>query len=134
MCSVLPLRFWLLLVVILAVGCTRQKALNIEKTLSIDPGSVKTVIYDAPIEDQQVTIAVNSPEPVDVFLVLEDNLQKATDAAVGGAQPENPLASKTKTKEATLEAKIPAKKGFAVLVNNPINNKKTDAKVKATSK
>lgn len=134
---VLRLRLGLLAMVLLASSSwLRQKPLNDERTALVKAGTVNTIEYDAPIQDQQVTITTSSPGvPVDVYVVLQDNLQKAQDALQGGAPPENTVASQKKTEQASLEAKVPAKKGFAVLINNSVNNNKdANVKVKATSK
>ena len=72
--------------------------------------------------------------PLDVYLLLEEDWTKAQKGMEGGAAPENALASQKKTEKGSVEGKVPARKKFVVVVNNPINNKKTTAKVTVKSK
>src|SRR5437879_2075693 len=66
------LGFALTVLVVGVLGCQR---LSHEKTYSVDPGEIQAVSIDAPKAEQKVTVEVNaSPGPVDVYVVLEDNL------------------------------------------------------------
>ncbi|MBY0524691.1 MAG: hypothetical protein K2R98_14905 [Gemmataceae bacterium] len=128
-----------LLSVMLLAGCAIQKPLSVEKTLDVGPGESRVVLVDAPVRDQKVNVSVNSGGvPVDVYVILEESDDKALEiagkATMSGQAPAGALASNQKSAEANVDATIPAKKAFAVLVCNNVNNKKADVKVKVTSK
>jgi hypothetical protein len=102
---------------ILAAGCKQR--LNEEKTLSLEPGVAKSLQIDAPAGEQKVTVTVASPgAPVSAYLVLEKNRTTAEDALIAGKKPVNPLAGQDRVEQATLEATVPAKEAYAVVVSN----------------
>jgi hypothetical protein len=117
--------------VVLSAGCRKQRV-DVEKTVQVDPGDIKSTAVEAPSE-QQVTVTVSSPgSAVNVYLVLgeEDQVMRALQ---DGKQPTNVLASKEKVEEATLEAKVPAKKEVAVVLSNA-SGKSAQVKVKFTGR
>jgi hypothetical protein len=121
----------LAILVVLSAGCRKQRV-DVEKTVQVDPGDIKSTAVEAP-SDQQVTVTVSSPgSAVNVYLVLgeEDQVMRALQ---DGKQPTNVLASKEKVEEATLEAKVPAKKEVAVVLSNA-SGKSAQVKVKFTGR
>jgi hypothetical protein len=123
-----------ILALLLAVaGCQR---LNDERTVPLGPSQVHAVLYDAPRSDQKVSVTVSSPgAPVDAYLVLEKERQAVQDGLDRGQRPATAkvLAGKEKVEEASLEATVPAKSAFAVLLNSK-SNKTADVKVKVTGR
>lgn len=116
-------------------GCQIQRPLNLDKTLELEPGEFKILEIDAPVSDQTIAVTTASPcSPLDVYLLLDEDWAKAQKGMEGGAPPENALASQKKTEKGSVEGKVPAKKKFVVVVSNPINNKKTTAKLTVKSK
>jgi hypothetical protein len=116
---------------VLAAGCKQR--VNEERTLSLEPGVTKPLQIDAPARDQQVTVTVASPgAPVSAYLVLEKNRAATEDALVAGKKPgANILAGSEKAEQATLEATVPAKEAYAVVVSNSSGK---PAQVKVTIK
>jgi len=134
----LPLGGLALALAVVAAGCTIQKPLNVEKSMQVEPGGYQNVFIDAPIRDQKIVVSLNSTSPVDLYVVLESDEaavgKLAEDATLSGKAPAGALVSNQKSAEATVDATIPGKKGFAILVCNPINGKKADVKLKITNK
>jgi hypothetical protein len=119
-----------LLAALLTAGC---QPLKVEKTLSILGGGVEALIFDAPRYEQKLTVQVSSPgAPVSVYLVRESEMEKARTLMEQGKAPTEPLAGKDGGEEITLEATVPAKTAYALLVR--ANKVKAEAKVKVTGR
>src|SRR5262249_13148325 len=102
----------------LATGCRRQ-VLNDERTVKLDPAAVQSFPIDAPIRDEQVKVKVSSPgAPVNVYVVLQKDQTAAEDALEVGKAPASSLGGKDKVEDATLDATVPAKSPFAVVLGN----------------
>jgi hypothetical protein len=115
--------------VLLAAGCQR---VNVEHTVQVEPEQVKAITIDPPRGDQKVSVTASSPGvPVSVYLVLEKDRQAAIGALENYKTPANVLASKEKVEQATLEATVPAKNGYAILLTAS-GGKKADVKLKVT--
>jgi hypothetical protein len=111
-------------------GCQR---LNDERTVSVPLGTIQAIGYSAPRYEQKLTIQVNSPgAPVTVYLVREEDSNTAQNQLDGSKPPTAPLAGKEKVEEATLEATVPAKTGFVLLIR--ADKKKAEVKVKVTGR
>ena len=123
-------RFGLLLFLIATFvsGC----GLNHERTIQLDEGDVREVIIDGPSRDQNVTVSVNAGEPIDVYVVLEAELDKTRNVLMDQKAPTGPLAGKKAIQNESLEATIPAKSKFAVLLSGA--RKRTDVKLKITGR
>ena len=112
-------------------GC--NKALNYEKTIAIGPGEIKSFPVDAPRQNQKVTVTFNSSAtPVDVYVVLEKDLELASKAIQNYKKPGAVLNKLEKSKEGSVSADIPAKAAFQVIVAGAV--KDTSVEVKITSK
>jgi hypothetical protein len=122
----------LALVLLTLVGCQR---LNVDKKISLAPNEVQDIIIDAPKSQQQVKVVVNSSaSPVDVYVVLEEaqNAVKAKLLENKRPDPSKVLASELAAESATVEATIPAKNEFRILLTGA--KKATDVQVKVTGR
>jgi hypothetical protein len=113
---------------LLAGGCNR--ALNFEKTLAMGPGDVKSFSVDAPRGEQKVTVTFTSSEaPVDVYVALEKDLESAASAIQNFKTPNSVLANQLKARTGSIEAVIPAKEAFGVIVANAIKDSSVQVKI-----
>jgi hypothetical protein len=123
--------FLLLCLTLSLTGCNR--ALHYDKTLSMGPGDVKSFSVDPPRSEQKVTITfTSSAVPVSVYVALEKDLETASKAIENYKQPDGILAKQEKAREGSIEAVIPAKSGFGVIVAGAAND--TSVQVKLTGK
>jgi hypothetical protein len=107
--------------------------LNDQRTVSVEVGEIRSVIYDALTGAITIKVEARSPgRPVHVYLVLEKDHKAAVESLGQGKRPDKLLASKEKTEDATLEAKVPAKTAFAVLLLTA--GGKAEVKLKVTAK
>jgi hypothetical protein len=88
-------------------GC--QSKLNIDQTVQIESGAMKTIEIDAPRYDQKMVFAIQSDNPVNVFVYLQKDKTAVMDAIDKGKKPEGLLASKENVTNETLEVSVPAK-------------------------
>lgn len=121
-----------------AIGCQQQKPLKYEQSKKVESQQTWAVSLDPPVREQKIVVVLESPGvPVDVSVVLEGDPNKAQELGSKSLSEKQPiagaLATQPKTEKATLEATIPANKGFSVVVNNP-DQKNADVKLKVTSK
>jgi len=103
------------LVLLLLAGCQR---LNYEKTVNLDSSTTyQTATFDGPRGDQKVTVtATSTKEPVNVFLILTDDLKEGERAALNRILPKKALGGQEGAKEISFEVTVPAKKEFTVFV------------------
>jgi hypothetical protein len=111
---------------LLLAGCTR---LDFEHTYDLEGPVTQKVEWDAPKYEQKLTVTVSAEEPVSVYLVKEDDKEKAMNALTADKEPEGALASKVNAKEITLQATVPAKTAAAVLIRNRANKNRVKVKV-----
>jgi hypothetical protein len=112
-------------------GC--NKALNFQKTLEVGPGEIKSFTVDAPRQNQKLTVTFKSSvTPVDVYIVLEKDLELVSKELQDYKKPGAVLNKLEKSKEGTVSADIPAKAEFGVIVTGAV--KDTSVEVKLTSK
>jgi hypothetical protein len=120
----------LALALLATAGCRKQAALNMEETVPLDVGDVKTTSVSAPIRDQDVTVTVTSTgAPVNVYVVAEKDQQAAVKAIENYTKPMNLLAGKEKTTQDTLQFKAAAKTGFAVILTPEGKNAQVNLKI-----
>jgi hypothetical protein len=109
-------------------GCGQR--LDYESTVQLDAGEVQSLGVDPPRREQRVSVTVTSTSvPVDVYVVLEKDKESGKQALLDVKKPAESLASKTKTQQATLEATIPAKTGFAILLGGATKSSQVKVKV-----
>ncbi len=114
----------------LLAGC---QPLKIEKTMAVPLRGVGSLIVDPPRYEQKVTVQVSSPgAPVSAYLVRESDMAAAQTLMESGKAPSSPLAGKEKAEDFTLEATVPAKTGYALLLR--AEKKNANVKVKVTGR
>jgi hypothetical protein len=116
----------------LTAGCQR---LNYEKTVTVGPGNSEVLVIDPPSVNQDVKVDFkSSKEPVSVYIVLEENAEAVKQKTDLGGKPEADkiIAGKEKVMEGTVEGKVPAKKGYQIIIGGA--TKDTEVTVKVTGK
>ena len=127
--AIRPCGLLLGLLVVTAAGCQR---VNYEKTYTIEPGEMKSILFDAPRYGQEVTVQVSSPgAPVSVYLVKAADEDAAHRAASRGGGSDV-LAGKEKAEDISLKATVPAKTAYAVVLE--AQTKKAEARVKVNGR
>jgi hypothetical protein len=129
-----PMAKWLLGTLVLALPAGGCQPLNYEKSLSLEPGSVRPIEISAPSRDQSIKVTVHSDgAPVSVYVVLQKDHEAVQSALLSYKKPDASkiLASQENTEDATFDAKIPAKNDYAILVHNGATK---GAQVKVTVK
>lgn len=104
--------------VLAAAGC---QPVNYENSMQVEPGTIHPVEISAPSRDQNIRVSVTaSGAPVSVYVVLQKDRDAVESAILGGKALDaaKVLASQEKAESATLDAKVPAKNDYAVLVYN----------------
>jgi hypothetical protein len=114
-CAPLP-AILLLLAALVLPGCNR--AVSFEKSVSLTGGEgFQEFTIDPPPHDQKVTVTISGAiAPVNVYLVLEKDLAAAQDSLRKEKSPTNVLERKENVQDATLEATVPAKSSYTVLL------------------
>jgi hypothetical protein len=116
------------LLAVTLVGCQR---IDYRRTIDVDAGDVQAIVIDPPRSEQKVTVtATSSSCPVSVYLVLERDQSQARQTMMDYKAPTGALAGQEKTQDATLEATIPAKNGFAVLIGGATRSTQVNLHVK----
>src|SRR5437016_3745638 len=109
-----------LFIILLAVpGCPVGQTLNFDKTVSLEPGDIKSFSIDAPKTNQKIRVETEAGERIDVTITLESEaeaVKKFLEAKGSGSNPPW-LARKTEQKQHTLEAEVSAGKGFTVILS-----------------
>ena len=116
----------------LAPGC--QKAVNIDKTITLTAGSVEApAILSAPRGEQKIRVSVTSAEPIDVDVVLETNRAGVNETLLLGKRPaaDQVVASKAKAKTDTVLATIPAGKEYAIVLSGAAKTTEVKLTVKS---
>jgi hypothetical protein len=114
-----------LLACLLPAGC---QPLNENREVKVEAYGVRSLIFSEPRYDQKVTVEVHSPgNPVSAYLVKGADQEKAESGLLNHKAPAGALAGKEKAEEITLEATVPAKTEYALILHNP---GKSDATVK----
>jgi hypothetical protein len=128
----MTLRRYLLIILLLPMAGCGQK-LDYETTLLVGDGEVQTLSIDPPKRAQKVSVtATSSGSPVSVYVVLEKDKESAKQALLDGKKPAQALIGTAKTKDATLEANVPAQTAAVVLVGGA--RKSSEVKVKISGR
>jgi hypothetical protein len=116
---------------LLAVGCQR---LDKKTNVSLVVGDIKTINVDPPRSEQQVSVAISSPVPVDVCIVTEGEQAAVQKTLEAGKRLDaaKVLASKERVENDTLPATVPAKTGFTIFLYGA--RKATEVKVNITGR
>jgi hypothetical protein len=113
-------------------GC---QPLNVEREYTLEGGSGKQLLLDPPKYDQNVKVEIKANKNISACIVplaQDSDGEKAEFSLHRGKEPTGALAYKEKADAFTLEAKIPAKTGYAVVVFNP--DGVAEIKVKVTGR
>jgi hypothetical protein len=119
---------WCLVLLIAAIGCPR---FTTEKTYSLGAGVVQRIDIDAPTYEQPVKVQIKSPGvPISVFIVTDEHAPAVQQALLELKEPDKSqvLGSKERFEEGTVEAKVPKKKNYVILLAGAAKN--ADVKVK----
>ena len=110
-------RFVPALALVALAGCSK---LHVEKSYTLDPGTVQHLEVTPPTSEQKLKVSVTSDEPITLTVILV----KDVPAAKGGAEDIDPdtltkaaVAQKKEAKDATLDVTIPAKEKYRVYVS-----------------
>jgi hypothetical protein len=120
------------LVVPLGAGCQR---LEVERAVTVDPGTIRSISVDPPRGEQKVAVVVISPGvPVDVSVVTQNEQEAVKKTLEAGKRPDASklLSGQEKVENAVLEATVPARTGFMIFLSGA--RKSTDVKVKITGR
>jgi hypothetical protein len=116
--------------VVLLAGC--QAPFHDARTVQVETGGIKAVIYDAHKKAKKVRVEVHAQgTAVDAYLLLEKDRAAAEEAIAKDGEPAAALAAAKKVQDGTLEATIPAGSAFAVVVVNRIGSKEASVALKA---
>ncbi len=111
-------------------GCQR---LTYEHSVKVPPFGVHRIEFDAPKYAQKLTIEAHSPSsPVSVYLVRQEDSSAAQDQLENDKKPNAPLASMDKSEDIALEASVPAKTAFVLLIR--AEQKAAEVRVKVTGR
>jgi hypothetical protein len=125
---VLPLMAFCLSV---AGGCQK---LNFEKSYQLEPHGLQEVIFSAPAYQQKVSVTITpASSAVSAYLCKEGDVNQVKSALDADKQPPEALliasrASKGAAEPYSLEATIPAKTGYALVLKG--SGQATEVKVK----
>ena len=103
-------------------GCQPFK---LERTIEMPTKNVHRIDIDAPGREQHIHLTADSGGvPINVYIVLEDNAEAlfATLQNDTKVDTSTVLASQEQTTNADLQATIPGKKGFAIMLAHPSKN------------
>src|ERR671925_286798 len=94
-------RRWLVVLAVLAAGCAK---LNLEKTVTLEPGEFRAITLDPHSSNQRVTVTAHSDgAPIDVYAVLEADqdaaLKSAEQALRTNKSPNNAVDGRPKVTE-----------------------------------
>jgi hypothetical protein len=114
-----------------AVGCQR---LDVKRTIHVNPGDVQDVIIDPPRSEQNIKVGVTSNTPIDVYVILSSNGDAVKGKLLASQKPDDSkiLVKELKTENASLDATIPAKNEFRVLLTGA--KKAADVNVSVTNR
>jgi hypothetical protein len=104
----------LCLCLLLTAGC---KGTRYEKTITIEKDApYHETEFRGPRSEQTVTVTAKSETPISVYLTLADDKAEAIVAIRAGKKPRRTLDAAEAATEANLEARVPAGRGFVVLI------------------
>lgn len=123
-----------MVLLVLTAGCQR---LNHEKEIDLEQFTVYKAMFDAPTYNQKVTATIEPKDSaVSAYLVTDANLKAVEKALQENTAPDAKLALAQKTAKRgdpkenfTIEASVPAKTAFALVLYTPQKNTKVKFKV-----
>ncbi len=111
--------------VLLLAGC--QGKLDIAKTYTMEPGDSQFLLVEAPAGEQKINVAVKSGGvPLNVYVVPGTTSAQAQQAV---QENKRVLASKTKAADPTLDATVPAKQAYVIMLDGAEKPAKIEVKI-----
>ncbi len=111
-------------------GCQR---LTYENSVKVPPFGVHRIEFDPPKYAQKLTVEAHSPgSPISVYIVRQEESSAAQEQLENDKKPNAPLASMDKSEDITLEASVPAKTAFVLLIR--AEKKTAEVRVKVTGR
>ena len=118
-----------LLGVIALAGCSK---IHEKKEFSLDTGGYKTLEITAPLSEQKVKVTLTADQAVNIYVLLEKDMPKGKgDDFDPDMMKVTFIASQKNAKDASLDATIPAKEKYVIIVSGA--TKKTNVTVKIDS-
>jgi Prokaryotic membrane lipoprotein lipid attachment site len=97
-------------------GCSK---VHEQRSFTLAPLGGNTLSITAPLSEQKVTVVVSSDQPVNVWVLLEKDVPPGDKGDVDPDKMTSGVLAKEKnTKEATLQATVPAKEKYQVYIVN----------------
>jgi len=117
------------LAVLLLVPAGCQK-LNFAKEATLETATrFLEYTFDAPQGEQNINVKASADEPINVWVVLDEDRETSLTSVERRQKPAKALAGQESSKEIDFDATIPAKKSFAVVVG-PSKEMRRDTTVK----
>jgi len=114
---------------LMLAGCQK---LSLEKEANLGPEGKRWVI-EGPQSEQKLTVKVTADEPVNAFVVLEEDATAGENGLRSRQKPSKALAGVEDESEIEFEVTVPAKKDFMVCVG-PSKKAKKNPHAKVTVK
>lgn len=102
-------------------GCSK---IHESRTFTVEPGNSHRLSITPPVSEQKLKVALTSDQPVNLWVILEKDIPSGKEDFDPGTLSSGVVASAKGTKDATLDATIPAKEKFRVYVDG-VKNKAT---------
>lgn len=116
-------------VAVAVAGCSK---IHEKKDFTLEPGNSHNLKITAPLSEQKLTVALTSDQPVSIWVLLEKDVPGGKDDLDPTTLKSGILASKTDTKEVSLDVTIPAKEAYRIIIAGAA--KKAAVTVKIDSK
>ncbi len=104
----------------LLAGRSTAAELKYTKQISVRAGENHHIFFDDPLVEKATVIVKSPGTPVNVYIVLQTDVDAAIKAIENGKTPRDVLASSEKTEDKTFDV-APGKKKFAVILTAPGN-------------
>jgi hypothetical protein len=120
---------------LLAVALSGCGTLNVEQTVDLPLGTVKSIDVSAPGGEQKVSVTVTAEEPISAVLCTKENEKAVIDGFLEtpatGPSKKYVLGGDIRKKDINFEATVPGKTAFVLVLSA---DKKTTAHVKLVGK
>ena len=120
--------------ILLTAGCQGTNYFPEKKLIIEKDAPYYETEFRGPKSDQKVTVRAGSDSPFSVYLTLMDDKHEAIVALRSGKKPRKTLAGEETTKDATIEATVPAGRAFVVLLKAAEKGKEIEVKLDVQGK
>lgn len=117
----------LCLLLLVLAGCGQP--LDVRKDLTLEIGEVHCVFIDAPSREQKVVVSVTSDVEVDAWIVKGQDEAAINKQMNLGQKPTDALSGKQKITSEKIDATIPARTAYTIVVGNSTKNAKVNVKI-----